>query len=462
VTARRVRSRWLKRAGLGLVGAGLLATGLVLLGSCGDRRDARPNIVFVLADDHRYDFLGAAGHPWLETPNLDRLATEGVRFAQAFVTTSLCSPSRASFLTGQYAHRHGVVANETTDLGADVPTFPQLLQVAGYRTAFVGKWHMARWARPRPGFDRWVAFSRQGDYQRNTLNVDGAWVLAEGYVTDVLTDYALDFLADSDRRPFLLCLSHKAVHQPFTPAPRHADLYRDAPVAAVDSLAAAPAASGRQDGTVAIDRVAMVRDYARTLAALDESLGRILAALEARGILDNTVVIYAGDNGYLFGDRGGLWDKRVAYDPSIRIPLIVRYPPRFPAGTVCDELALNLDVAPTLLTLAGVPLPAAMQGRDLLALADGTATRDAFLYEYFADTGQVPTILALRSRQYKLVTYPENRELPDELYDLARDPAERRDLAADPAAAAVLADLRARLAALAAETGFRPPARDAY
>lgn len=462
MTARRVRSRWLKRAGLGLVGAGLLATGLVLLGSCGDRRDARPNIVFVLADDHRYDFLGAAGHPWLETPNLDRLATEGVRFAQAFVTTSLCSPSRASFLTGQYAHRHGVVANETTDLGADVPTFPQLLQVAGYRTAFVGKWHMARWARPRPGFDRWVAFSRQGDYQRNTLNVDGAWVLAEGYVTDVLTDYALDFLADSDRRPFLLCLSHKAVHQPFTPAPRHADLYRDAPVAAVDSLAAAPAASGRQDGTVAIDRVAMVRDYARTLAALDESLGRILAALEARGILDNTVVIYAGDNGYLFGDRGGLWDKRVAYDPSIRIPLIVRYPPRFPAGTVCDELALNLDVAPTLLTLAGVPLPAAMQGRDLLALADGTATRDAFLYEYFADTGQVPTILALRSRQYKLVTYPENRELPDELYDLARDPAERRDLAADPAAAAVLADLRARLAALAAETGFRPPARDAY
>jgi len=462
VTARRVRSRWLKRAGLGLVGAGLLATGLVLLGSCGDRRDARPNIVFVLADDHRYDFLGAAGHPWLETPNLDRLATEGVRFAQAFVTTSLCSPSRASFLTGQYAHRHGVVANETTDLGADVPTFPQLLQVAGYRTAFVGKWHMARWARPRPGFDRWVAFSRQGDYQRNTLNVDGAWVLAEGYVTDVLTDYALDFLADSDRRPFLLCLSHKAVHQPFTPAPRHADLYRDAPVAAVDSLAAAPAASGRQDGTVAIDRVAMVRDYARTLAALDESLGRILAALEARGILDNTVVIYAGDNGYLFGDRGGLWDKRVAYDPSIRIPLIVRYPPRFPAGTVCDELALNLDVAPTLLTLAGVPLPAAMQGRDLLALADGTATRDAFLYEYFADTGQVPTILALRSRQYKLVTYPENRELPDELYDLARDPAERRDLAADPAAAAVLADLRARLAARAAETGFRPPARDAY
>ena len=462
MTARRVRSRWLKRAGLGLVGAGLLATGLVLLGSCGDRRDARPNIVFVLADDHRYDFLGAAGHPWLETPNLDRLATEGVRFAQAFVTTSLCSPSRASFLTGQYAHRHGVVANETTDLGADVPTFPQLLQVAGYRTAFVGKWHMARWARPRPGFDRWVAFSRQGDYQRNTLNVDGAWVLAEGYVTDVLTDYALDFLADSDRRPFLLCLSHTAVHQPFTPAPRHADLYRDAPVAAVDSLAAAPAASGRQDGTVAIDRVAMVRDYARTLAALDESLGRILAALEARGILDNTVVIYAGDNGYLFGDRGGLWDKRVAYDPSIRIPLIVRYPPRFPAGTVCDELALNLDVAPTLLTLAGVPLPAAMQGRDLLALADGTATRDAFLYEYFADTGQVPTILALRSRQYKLVTYPENRELPDELYDLARDPAERRDLAADPAAAAVLADLRARLAALAAETGFRPPARDAY
>ena len=452
------RTCWTRRQVLELLGTGTLAAWLAPLVACGGRDDPRPNIVFVLADDHRHDFLGSAGHPWLRTPHLDRLATEGVRFSNAFVTTSLCSPSRASFFSGQYAHRHGVVVNEDPDLGADTPTFPQLLQAAGYRTAFVGKWHQARWARPRPGFDRWVAFSRQGNYHRNTLNVDGDWVLVEGYVTDVLTDYALDFVASCGRDPFLLCLSHKAAHQPFDPAPRHAGLYRDVTIAEQGSPAARGATRpGLQVIDADIDRVEMIGDYARALAAIDEGMGRLMADLEDRGILDQTAIVYAGDNGYLFGDHGGLWDKRVAYDQSIRVPLIVRYPAGFGAGEACSALALNLDVAPTLLRLAGVPVPAVMQGRDLQSVARGTTTREAFLYEYFADSGQVPTIVAVRTRRHKLVTYPENPDLPEELYDLERDPEELYNRREDPAFADVLARLQEQLAALEQETGFRLP-----
>ncbi len=434
-------SRWSRRQILMTLGSSVAAACLAPIAACsGDRRDSRPNFVFILADDHRHDFLGSAGHPWLRTPHLDRLAAEGVRFDHAFVTTSLCSPSRASFFTGQYAHRHGVILNENRDLDPDLPTFPQLLQDAGYRTGFVGKWHMARWARPRPGFDHWVSFSRQGDYGRNTLNVDGEWVLAEGYVTDVLTDHAVEFVQRDGREPFLLCLGHKAVHQPFEPAPRHADLY------------------GGADGTSG-DRERVMRDYARTLAAVDESVGRILSTLDEQGILDETVIVYAGDNGYLFGDHGGLWDKRVAYDSSIRVPLLVRYPPAFAAGHVCSQMALNLDVAPTLLALAGVPVPAAMQGMDLAPLARGADTRDAFLYEYFAGSGPVPTIVAVRTARHKFVTYPENPDLPEELYDLSVDPDERDNRRDDPRYQSVMTDMRARLAGLEHETGFRlPPA----
>jgi N-acetylglucosamine-6-sulfatase len=434
-----------RRAALALLA---LLFGLAGMAGCDGRveqaRDRRPNVIFILADDHRHDFLGSAGHPWLRTPHLDRLAAEGVRFSEAFVTTSLCSPSRASFLTGQYAHRHGVVENEDEDLDPTTPTFPQLLQAAGYRTAFVGKWHMARWARPRPGFDRWVAFSRQGDYHRNTLNVDGAWVLAEGYVTDVLTRYALDFVAASTDAPFLLCLAHKAVHQPFEPAPRHRGLYRD--------VAVPPPGSAPDE-----QHAAAVGDYARTLAAVDESVGRIIAALEERGILDETVIVYAGDNGYLLGEHEGLWDKRVAYDTSIRVPLLVRYPPAFAAATVCSSLALNLDVAPTLLRLAGAAVPPVMQGLDLVPLARGETEREAFLYEYVASTGEVPTIVAVRTPRHKLVTYPEDPARRDELYDLARDPDERRNRLDDPRYAEVLAQLRGRLATLESETGFSLP-----
>ena len=438
------------------IGAGALSLSLAPYAGCAGRRAARrPNFVFILTDDHRHDALGCAGHPWIRTPHLDTLATEGVRFSNSFVTTSLCSPSRASFLSGQYAHAHGVCSNEQDDLPAAVPTFPRLLQAGGYRTAFIGKWHMARHARPRPGFDHWAAFSRQGDYRRNTLNVNGRWELSEKYVTDELTDRAEQFLAGPEQSPFLLYVSHKAIHAPFQPAPRHDELYRDVrirpPGTPGERLDLKPDWRGRQPQLNYADHV---RDYARTLAAVDESFGRIREILDRQGKLDNTVIIYAGDNGYLQGEHGGLWDKRTAYDPSIRIPLLIRYPEAFAPGEICEELALNLDVAPTILGLAGLTPPEVMPGLDLAAMARGKATRESFLYEYFAEQGMVPTTVALRTREYKYITYPENPEHTRELYHLRQDRGELENRIGQVEYSGVLADLESELASLKESTGF--------
>jgi len=435
----------------------IVLAGLAVPG-CGRQSPEHPNIVFILVDDQRADAMSCAGHPWIRTPEIDRLADEGVRFTSAFVATSLCSPSRASFLSGLYPHRHGVIANEDRDLPSDVPQLGTLLQAAGYETAYIGKWHMARWSTPRPGFDRWVSFNGQGHYERNTFNVDGEWVLEQGYVTDVLTRYAIDFL-DRDRdRPFLLVLAHKAVHAPFVPAPRHAALYEDAPIATPEStpeaLAAQPDWGGREPER---DSVAFQREYARTLAAVDESTGAILDRLRASGLLDDTVVVYASDNGFLAGEHGGLWDKRAAYDPSIRVPLLIRYPARVPQGATNDALALNIDLLPTLLELAGVPVPPEVQGESLLPVLDGAPGREAFLYEYFAEQGEVPTTLAVRSHRWKYVTYPDQPELGAELYDLRADPGELANLAGESGFATVTDSLRAELDSLRAVTGY--PAR---
>lgn len=438
------------------MGAGALSLSLVPWAGCtGRSRAKRPNFVFILTDDHRHDALGCADHPWIRTPHLDTLADEGVRFSNSFVTTSLCSPSRASFLSGQYAHSHGVCNNEQDDLPDTVPTFPQALQAAGYRTGFIGKWHMARHAKPRPGFDHWVAFSRQGGYQRNTLDVNGRWELSEKYVTDDLTDRAENFLADQGPDPFLLYLSHKAVHAPFQPAQRHTKLYGDARMLPAmtpgERLDLKPNWGGRKPQ---MERAAHVLDYARTLASVDESVGRIREILDRQGRLDNTVIIYAGDNGYLQGEHGGLWDKRAAYEQSIRIPLLIRYPRAFSPGKVCRELALNLDVAPTILGLAGLTPPSEMSGLDLSEMARGTAARESFLYEYFAEMGSVPTTVAVRTREYKYITFPENPEHTRELYHLRYDPAETDNRIGQKEYSEVLAELESELEALKKSTGF--------
>ena len=462
---------------------------VVMIGSVPLRADAAaapPNIIFILSDDHRWDAMGFTGRiPWLETPHMDRLRNEGAHFANAFVTHSLCAPSRAAFLTGMHSHKHGVITNqEGREFDhAKTPSFGQYLQKAGYRTGYVGKWHQGEFDDPRPGWDYWCSFMGQGQYDRNLLNINGVRTNQAGYVTDKLTDYAIDFIREDGDQPFLLFLSHKAVHAPFTPADRHADQYegelspeplswtddltdkpewqrrmilpplemmrvrrkRPVPAPEVRTVPEYPAAEGTHEQ----------RSYLRALSAVDDSIGRILAELEEKGQLDNTLVVYAGDNGYLHGEHG-MGDKRQAYNESIRIPLLMRGPGVEPGSTV-DELVLNLDVAPTFLDLAGVPVPDAMQGRSLAPLMRGREVPDwrrSFLYTYWRDLIQpIPRMTAARTLSAIYVEYPDGDSIP-ELYDLRKDPAEMDNLAEDPEHAAFLRRMKAELERLKAEAEY--------
>ena len=440
------------------LGAASLSIPGCMVGS--ERAARRPNIIFILTDDQRYDAMSCAGHPWLKTPNMDRLAKEGVMFQNAFVTTSLCSPSRASFLTGCYAHTHEVFMNNGRDPNPSIPTFPQLLRKAGYQTAFIGKWHMARTNSPRPGFDHWVGFSGQGRYDKNNLNVDGEIVRSEVYITDELTNYAVRFLKSKHDRPFMLYLSHKAVHGPFKPAERHENLYSDIEIKSQhnpnDNLAAKPEWGRKMDK----NWKSQIRNYMRSLVAVDESLGRVLETLEAENILGDTVVVFAGDNGYFHGEHGGMWDKRAAYEPSIRIPLLMRYPPLARPGARCDAMVLNMDVAPTLLELAGVSVPGTTQGQSWLNVLKGRPGRESFLYEYFQEVDRRfkrPTVLAVRTKRWKYVTYPLADKLTDELYDMKNDPQELNNLIGNADCADVVERMKKELERLKTKTNFRFP-----
>ncbi|MCP4260633.1 MAG: sulfatase [Planctomycetes bacterium] len=420
----------------------------------------KPNIIFILTDDQRYDAMSCAGHPWLKTPNMDRLANEGVLFKNAFVTTSLCSPSRGSFLTGCYAHTHEVFRNSGKDPNLSYKTFPQFLQMGGYETAFIGKWHMSREDSPRPGFDHWVSFSGQGRYNKNKINVNGQTVSSETYITDELTNYAVRFLKKDRNKPFMLYLSHKAVHAPFTPAKRHANLYSDIEIESrhnpKDNLSTKPKWGRKMDK----NWKSQILNYYRSLVAVDESIGRVYKTLEQVRALDNTVIIFAGDNGYFHGEHGGMWDKRAAYEPSMRIPLIMRYPRLVKPETVCEEMILNIDLAPTILELAGVPIPYTMQGKSWLSVLKGRSGRKSFLYEYFQETDRRfkrPTVIAVRTKQWKYVTYPLDNSLTSELYNLRADPEELDNLVGNPEYADIIDRMKKELALLQKKTGFRYP-----
>jgi N-acetylglucosamine-6-sulfatase len=415
---------------------------------------ARPlNVVVVLTDDHRYDLLGVMGHPFVETPHMDSVAKNGALFRNAFVTTALCSPSRASMLTGLYAHRHRVVDNNNP-IPPGTTFFPQHLQRAGYATAFVGKWHMGgEIDDPQPGFDHWISFKGQGTYlpSANGLNIDGRRVPQKGYITDELTDYALDWLNRQDgSKPFFLMLSHKGVHSEFIPAERHRGRYagRTAPRPLAAALAAPDAnrptwvANQRNSWHGVefpyhsdLDVNAYYRSYAETLLAVDDSLGRVLGWLKQRRLDDDTLVIYLGDNGFMFGEHG-LIDKRTAYEASMRIPMLMQAPGLIPAGTRVDGVAAGIDVASTVLDAAGLVAPAGLDGTSLLPLATGAVSkvRDALLYEYYWERNfpQTPTIHAIRTDRFKYIHYHGIWDT-DELFDLQADPAESKNLIADPA-----------------------------
>ena len=459
-------------------GSTVLAAACLFAACPGDSAvaETRPNIIFILTDDQRYDALGFLNED-IRTPNMDRLAREGVHFRNAFVTTSLCSPSRASILTGLYAHAHGVVDNLKRSLAADIVFFPQDLQAAGYETAYIGKWHMGLHSdEKQPGFDYWVSFAGQGDYlpdDESVLNVDGNRIPQRGYITDELTDYALDWLRKRDRGgPFFLYLSHKAVHADFRPAQRHQDLYSDVEFALPENSADKPEYYEDKPMWVRNQRNSWhgvdfayhgdldigdyMRDYYRTLAAVDESLGRLLAWIDDQGNAEETIVVFMGDNGFLFGEHG-LIDKRNAYEESMRVPLLAYAPGRFPAGTVVDEMVANIDIAPSLLSLAGIEAPRPMHGRDFGPLARGETIphwRKELYYEYFWNWvfPQSPTSFALRTDDFKLIQYHGIWDT-DELYDLRTDPREMRNLIAVPEYRSVVRRMRKRLYEMNLETG---------
>lgn len=393
--------------------------------------DERPDLVFILADDLRADALGFMGDPLAVTPNIDRLAAEGAVFDRHFVTLSLCAPSRAAHLTGLYPHVNGIIDNKNRRLSDRFPTFPLLLRQAGYRTAFIGKWHMDDTADPRPGFDRWVSFRGQGTYTDPTLNIDGVERVHRGYMTDLLTEQAFQFLNESSPGPRLLFLAHKAVHAPFTPAPRHAGRLAEVPVPPPPPARtrAAPAwvkAEARRQERSPEERAQEMRAYHETLMALDEGVGRILSALGDR--LDRSVVMFSSDNGFFFGEHG-LHGKMVPYEDALRLPLVMRYPPLARAGQRISAMTLNIDVGPTLLELGGVSPPPSMQGLSALPTLRGARTRERFLFELFGTgKGALPDLVGLRTERHALVTAVGHPEWT-ELYDLQDDPDERRNVA---------------------------------
>ena len=442
--------------------------------------ETRPNIVLVLVDDLRWDDVGFGGHPFSKTPNMDRVATEGVKFSNAFATTPLCSPSRATILTGLHAHTHGITDNtDRSPASHRLVTFPLLLQRAGYDTAFIGKWHMGNDDTPRPGFSFWAALQGQGSSFDATLNVNGKVARTSGYVTDVLTERALDFLRQPRARPFLLYMSHKALHPEavqradgsisdptasnFIPAGRHATLYSD------QSVPRRPNALGGPRGKPALERKLpgipplnrdtgssdkTILDRLRMLASVDESTGALIKALEASGELDRTVFVVTSDHGYFYGEHGLSVERRLAYEEAIRIPLAVRYPPLIKKRSATrDQMVLTIDLAPTFLELGGAPAPKNLHGKSLVSLLgnEGRGIRDSFLIEYYSDT-VFPRVRnmgyqAVRTDRWKYIHY---LHLPgmDELYDLKQDPYEMNNLAADDRANNQLAAMNAELSRL--------------
>lgn len=424
--------------------------------------DKPRNIIFILSDDHRWDWLGfmPEAPKFLETPNLDRLAKEGAHLRNAFVSTSLCSPSRASILTGQYMHHHGVVDNQRPE-PAGIRFFPEYLQGAGYETAFLGKWHMGHDSdETRKGFDYWAGFRGQGEYFDDTYNINGERKKIAGYSTDVLTDLALGWLKQSREKPFFLYLSFKAPHFPFEPAPRHKGRYDKAPIRYPETMANTEQnyasqprwVRERRYGIHGVDHMEtgrfdhdpvpsfeeLFRRYSEAVFSVDENVGRVLKHLDDAGLRDSTVVVYMGDNGFALGEHG-FYDKRDAFETSIRVPLLLRAPGAVKPGTVVTQMVQNIDIAPTLLEAAGVAVPAGapkMDGQSFWPLVQGRDIpwRDHLLYEYYWEWNfpATPTTFAIRTDRWKFI-HTHGVWDRDGLYDLQTDPIERHNLIDVPA-----------------------------
>jgi len=475
-----------RRDALKTLAAGATAALLspTLLGGCAPavvrpRQLRRPNIVFIMTDDHAQSALSIYGSKILKTPQLDRIGQQGLRFEQAFVTNALCLPSRATYLTGQYAHIHGMRTNGAESGFLREPrlrnatTWPNLLRAAGYYTGVVGKWHVNT---PPIGYDYTAILPGQGVYFDPPMLVNGTAATQRGHTDDVITRHALGFLASRPRkRPFALLYQFKAPHRGWEPAPRFAHAFDDIevplPHGLLDSLQNRPDALRKSDMKIADmpdfpDQVdsklpeherarrnfeIFIKRYHSVLLGVDENVGRFLDVLDASGLAEDTIVIYTTDNGFFLGEHG-LFDKRLMYEPAIRVPMLLRWPAGVARGmTDTRHFVLNIDVAPTLLDLAGVAVPSAMQGaswKPLLARRNPDWRSD-FLYAYyeFPAAHCVRPHRGVRDERWKYIRW-NLAPSEEELYNLQNDPDEQRNLAQDAEHASTLNHLRGRLAML--------------
>ena len=429
------------------------------------------NVIFILSDDHRYDFMGfMQAVPWLQTPALDRLAREGAHMKNAFVTTALSSPSRASILTGQYTHTHTVVDN-LAPRPDDLVFFPQYLQQQGYKTAFYGKWHMGNTDdAPQPGFDHWEGFRGQGTYYNTQLNIDGVRTkfAPELYSTDILTDHAMEFINEHKDQPFFVYLSYKSVQSKTEASPARKGMYKDEEVVYPPSFDTPyygiPQLPTKEDGGKPLcgrewygpertpDWVKNQREswhgvdyqyhgkrsyeedflnYCETVTSMDDAIGRLLDYLDREGFAESTLVIYMGDNGFIWGEHG-LIDKRNFYEPSVRVPLLVRCPDLIEPGTVVDEMVQNVDIAPTIMAACGLEKASDMCGMSFLPLLRGEQIPDwrkELFYEYYweYEFPQTPTTFGVRTDRYKYIRYHGVWDT-NEFYDLKEDPNEMMNL----------------------------------
>jgi arylsulfatase A-like enzyme len=457
----------------------------------------QPNVVFILTDDQRWDTISLHERSQVKTPHIDRLGKEGVYFRNAFCTTSLCSPSRASILSGLYGHSHGVL-NNFTEYPNELPSFPRALQAAGYQTAYIGKYHMGEENdEQRPGFDYFVTHKGQGKYFDTEFNVAGRRQVLNGYYTHVVTDLADQWIrrAAQQEKPFLLMLGHKAPHSFYFPEPKYEHAFDDVSVdypATAFKLADKPKwFLDRLDTWHGIygplfeyrkqfpdrrpeavkDFAAMTRAYWGTIRSVDDSVGRLYDTLQQLGQLNDTLFIFTADNGLLNGEHG-MVDKRTMHEPSIRVPLVVRYPAltltrrasEGPAPRTIDQQVLTLDFAPSILDICGVPPLKKVHGASWKKLAQGDPTgwRTSFFYEYNYEKQfpYTPNVRGVRTDRFKYIHYPHGDSGPDrhlaELYDLHSDPDETTNLIAQPEHAETVAALQRELQRLMAAADALP------
>ncbi|WP_274362550.1 sulfatase family protein [Paenibacillus thermotolerans] len=451
----------------------------------------RPNIVFIMSDDHASHAMSCYGSKVNVTPNIDRIASEGIRFDNCFCTNSICSPSRAAILTGKYNHLNGVKAIDEHFDGTQT-TFPKLLQADGYQTAMIGKWHLGHGGNADPtGFDYWNVINGQGDYHEPEFYEMGELRTYSGYVTDLITDFSLQWLEQRDRtRPFLLMCHHKAPHRPWDPDEKHKHLYEDEDIPEPETFyddyesraQAAVNANMRIENMIERDTKGAppeglsdievkrwkyqryMKDYLRCVASIDDNVGRLLDYLDAEGLAEDTIVIYTSDQGFFLGDHGW-FDKRFMYEESLRMPFVVRYPREIPAGSATDAMALNVDFAQTFLDYADIPAPEDMQGHSLRPLfrnetPEGWRTSMYYRYWMHLDVHHnVYSHYGIRTHDYKLIYYyaealgtagslDERRPPEWELFDLRKDPYEMKNVYADPSYADIISQLKQELAEL--------------